>query len=344
MTKPIGRNALATRVRAQADTAGIADQRMRLWVGAAALLQVLAAAVIDGVLPAFYVKGGFALELRFRQHARASQDIDLVVPIDMASVVDAFRSALAGRKWDNFAFRVKDAVREREHVMQVSVQSEYLGGPWCSLIIELGKGEVEDSEMVDAFPLQPFGLRDPDRVPCLNRFAQIAQKLHAASDPSPRNMRYRDLVDIYLLDSMLEHDDAKLRANIEETFTRRAQHPWPSPIKMQREWREPLTRMLSDMGLQLTVDQLFEYTTGLTARLLGIETVTNFEYVFMVLEGWTQVPDQMSFAVKNDDRYNNFVRMTSQDGYRLSHLLPYPSTTRTSAMLAVLERPRPEPT
>jgi len=33
MTKPIGRNALATRVRAQADTAGIADQRMRLWVG-----------------------------------------------------------------------------------------------------------------------------------------------------------------------------------------------------------------------------------------------------------------------------------------------------------------------
>lgn len=344
MTRPIGRNALATRVRAQADSAGIADQRMRLWVGAAALLQVLASAVLEGAFPAFYVKGGFALELRFRRHARASQDIDLVVPIDMASIVAAFRTALAGRSWDNFTFRVKDTVREREHVMQVSVQSEYLGGPWCSLIIELGGGEIEDREMVEAFPLQPFGLRNPDRVPCLNRFAQIAQKLHAASDPSPQNMRYRDLVDIFLLDSMLERDDAKLRANIEETFTRRAQHPWPSPITMKPGWREPLTRMLNDMGLELTVDQIHGHVVELIARILGIEMATNFEYVFMVLEGWHQVPDVTSFAIKNDDRYNTFVRMTSQEGYRLVHLLRYPSTTVTTAMLAVLERPKPEPT
>ena len=344
MTKPIGRNALATRVRTQADIAGIADQRMRLWVGATALLQVMRTAVLEGALPAFYVKGGFALELRFREHARASQDIDLVVPIDMPSIVDTFRAALADRSWDGFTFRVKGDVHEREHVMQVSVQAEYLGGPWCSLIIELGSGEIEDSELVEAFSLQPFGLRNPDHVPCLNRFAQIAQKLHAVSDPSPRNMRYRDLVDIYLLDFMLERDDARLRAHIEGTFARRGQHPWPSPIEIQPAWREPLARMLTDMGLDLKVDRLHRYVIELIARLLGIEMATNFEYVFMVLEGFPQVPDVMSTAIKYDNRYDNFVRMTSHEGYRLAHLLQYPSVNHTSAMLAVLERPKPDST
>lgn len=277
MSKPIGRNALATRVRAEADIVGIADKRMRIWVGAAALLQVLALAVIDGALPAFQVKGGFALELRFRQRARASQDIDVIVPVEKASVVDVFREAIAERSWDNFTFCVKDEAREREHVMQVSVQAQYLGGPWCSLVVELGVGAVADSEMVDAYSLQPFGLRGPDRVPCLNRFEQIAQKLHAVSDPSPKNMRYRDLVDIHLLDETLERDDGKLRASIEEIFAQRAQHPWPALVEIRPSWREPLARMLSEMGMALTVDQLQESIVGLTARMLGIEKAENFE-------------------------------------------------------------------
>ena len=71
---------------------------------------------------------------------------------------------------------------------------------------------------------------------------------------------------------------------------------------------------------------------------------TNFEYVFMVLEGYPNVADVAIPAVKTNDQYSKFVRMTSQEGYRLAHLMRYPSTNMTSAMLAVLERPKPDST
>jgi hypothetical protein len=240
---------------------------MRLWVGASAFLQVLSIAVQERALAPFLVKGGFALELRFLGKARASQDIDMVLQLPMASIVQAVELALRDREWDGFRFTFKRAAREREHVMQVQIQAAYLGGPWCSLTVELGTGPQENPEMVDAFSLEPFGLRTPDAVPCLNRFMQIAQKLHAVTEPTERNARFRDLVDIVLIDTLLEQDDDRLLASIEETFQARGTHRWPTPVVIRPEWRQPLTQMLEEMRIALTVDELGEYLGRLIERL-----------------------------------------------------------------------------
>jgi len=339
VTKPIGRSVLANRVRQRADALGVAETRMRLWVGASAFLQVLAIAAQGDALPEFLLKGGFALELRFLERARASRDIDVVLPIPMESIVEAIERAIHDREWDGFSFTIKRGAREREHVMRVEIQAFYLGGAWCSLTVELGTGSDDEREMIDAFSLEPFGLRKPDAVPCLNRLMQVAHKLHAVTEPLERNMRYRDLVDIVLIDTILEQDDDRLRASIEQTFLNRATHQWPTTLVIRPEWRAPLARMLEEMDIELTVDQLHTYIVRLIGRLLGIPMATTFEYRFIMLEGHGQIADGFANAIKTTtEGYKDFELLTTQQGYRLAHLLRYPGTA-TAAMLAVLERP-----
>src|ERR1700691_4927141 len=52
-------------------------QRLRGWVSFLALCGVLERAMHEGVLGAYYLKGGVAMELRFAQRARATKDLDL---------------------------------------------------------------------------------------------------------------------------------------------------------------------------------------------------------------------------------------------------------------------------
>ena len=56
---------------------GIDQERLRRWVSFLALCGVLERAMQEGVLGAYYLKGGVAMELRFAQRARATKDLDL---------------------------------------------------------------------------------------------------------------------------------------------------------------------------------------------------------------------------------------------------------------------------
>ena len=51
---------------------GIDQERLRRWVSFLALCGVLERAIHEGVLGAYYLKGGAAMELRFAQRARAT--------------------------------------------------------------------------------------------------------------------------------------------------------------------------------------------------------------------------------------------------------------------------------
>jgi hypothetical protein len=56
---------------------GIDQERLRHWVSFLALCGVLEKAMHEGVLGAYYLKGGVAMELRFALRARATKDLDL---------------------------------------------------------------------------------------------------------------------------------------------------------------------------------------------------------------------------------------------------------------------------
>jgi hypothetical protein len=50
---------------------------MRRWIAVIAFVEVFKIANARGEVPAFLVKGGFAIEFRFRSKARSSRDVDI---------------------------------------------------------------------------------------------------------------------------------------------------------------------------------------------------------------------------------------------------------------------------
>jgi len=69
---------LARYAQAYARELGVAEGRVRAWVAYMILAGMLERAA-DADAPRFIVKGGVALELRLRDRARATKDIDIVL-------------------------------------------------------------------------------------------------------------------------------------------------------------------------------------------------------------------------------------------------------------------------
>ncbi len=88
--------------------------------------------------------------------------------------------------------------------------------------------------------LDPVGLPAPPTVPCLSVRYQIAQKLHACTDPldgQRANDRAHDLADLILLEELLEDGEmADVRSACLDVFTIRDRQPWPPALVAPPHW------------------------------------------------------------------------------------------------------------
>jgi hypothetical protein len=154
--------------------------------------------------PRFIVKGGVALELRLRDRARATKDIDVVLQHTEADLARTLERALTADAYQGFMFR-----RKREPLLldNGTVNAEfavsYRGGAWTSITVDIARAEPGESEIewVRAIPLtEVFGITGPVDLPCLPLRLHIAQKLHGMTlpaRPDKRNERFRDLIDLF---------------------------------------------------------------------------------------------------------------------------------------------------
>lgn len=205
--------------------------------------------------PAFVVKGGVALELRLRDRARATRDMDLILNRDEGDLLAELEDLLAS-PYEGFTFRRKG----REHRMgngavRVKVQVAYRGREWGTVEVDVARREGEtEVELVPGLPLlEEFGLVGPEDVECLSLRHHVAQKLHGVTLPVPdgrQNDRFRDLVDLLLLRQFVR-DHAALAAACAEVFARRGTHPWPPALTPPDEWRQPFARMAAETGLPI---------------------------------------------------------------------------------------------
>ncbi|HEX6038848.1 nucleotidyl transferase AbiEii/AbiGii toxin family protein [Longimicrobium sp.] len=205
--------------------------------------------------PAFVVKGGVALELRLRNQARATRDMDLILNRDGGDLLLELEDLLAS-PYEAFTFRRKG----REHRMlngavRVKVQVSYMGREWGTVEVDVARREGEtEVELVPGLPLlQEFGLTGPDDVECLSLRHHVAQKLHGMTLPMPegrQNERFRDLVDLLLLRQFIE-DHTALASACADVFARRGTHAWPPALVPPEEWREPFARMASETDLPI---------------------------------------------------------------------------------------------
>ena len=109
---PPSAGVLARYAQAHAREVGVAEGRVRAWVA----YMIMAGALerpIGAAGPRFILKGGVALELRLRERARATKDIDVVLRDAEADLSDALEQAVTGDADQGFSFRREVAVLQQ---------------------------------------------------------------------------------------------------------------------------------------------------------------------------------------------------------------------------------------
>jgi hypothetical protein len=256
---PPSAGVLARCAQAYAREVGVSEGRVRAWIAYMIPAVVLERATLAGA-PRFVVKGGVALELRLRDRARATKDIDVVLQHDHADLADTLERAVTSEPSQGFAFRRKgEPLLLDNGTVNVEFAVTYRGHAWTSVDVDVARAEAGESEIewLAAIPLSDaFGVTGPDALPCLPLRFHIAQKLHGLTLPpraGKRNERFRDLIDLLLLDTLVADDTPSIAEACEMVFRTRATHPWPPPLdNAPAHWAEPFARLAAELGLEVT--------------------------------------------------------------------------------------------
>lgn len=270
---PPSAGVLAKYAQAYAREAGVSEGRVRAWLAYMIMAGVLERAAVGGN-PRFMVKGGVALELRLRDRARATKDIDIVLQNTDADLARTLERALTGEPYQGFAFRRKrEPLLLENRTVNMEFAVTYRGGAWTGVVIDIARAEPGESEVewLPAIPLTDiFGVTGPAELPCLPLRLHVAQKLHGMTLP-PRpgklNDRFRDLIDLLLMEELIT-DYAGLRDACESVFRTRRTHAWPPSLEVPQQWVEPFARMALELDLPVS-----DAESGMTRVRLFVERI-----------------------------------------------------------------------
>lgn len=212
------------------------------------LRDVLANTVVAQMLPSGVVKGGSAIKLRLGDAGtRFTTDLDIARSEPIEGFAENLQCALdAG--WEGFAGRVARGRAAHpegvppHYVMQpFGIKLAYKGKPWCTVQLEVGHNEIGDADEADfllaedvAAVFEMLGFPRPQPIPLMKLHHQIAQKLHALTEPGSR--RAHDLIDLQLLVANATLDYGLIGETCERLFSYRGMQPWPSKVVMQEGW------------------------------------------------------------------------------------------------------------
>lgn len=217
--------------------------------------------------PPWVLKGGYALELRFKA-ARSTVDIDLTVERlpasagnDQNQIVRDMLQAAADvplGDWFEFTFGppVMDLTAAPYGGARYPVEARMDNRIFARFHLDAGIGDVVST------PLETIVCRDwlefagiqPSKVRMIAREQQFAEKLHAYTLPrSSANSRVKDLVDMALLIKAGGLDRRRVGEALHLTFERRATHDVPtSLIPPPTDWRIPFQALAE--GCRLSGD------------------------------------------------------------------------------------------
>lgn len=230
----------------------------------------------------FLLKGGTWLQHRLNVTARTTKDVDGLV----RGAIDAFLVALDGalaEPWGPLTLR-RGPVEVIETPTKVikprrfDLVLELRGVTWRRIQFEISPDEAgigDVFEAVEPAPLDRFGLPDPDALVGIAMRFQIAQKLHAASDPhdppTSLNDRPRDIPDLLLLRDLIAETGApdlgEIRDACVAVFDARATEAiqlgrtprqWPPVLVGHPHWANDYLRSASSAGLQVSLDEALE--------------------------------------------------------------------------------------
>ena len=226
----------------------------------------------------FLLKGGTLLQHRLPATARPTKDVDGLVRGNLDAFLLALENALA-EPWGPLTLR-------RGEVEVVNVPTKIIkprrfdiiialrGVTWRRIQFEVSSDESgigQEFEVIEPPPLSGFGLPDPDALVGIAMRFQIAQKIHAVSDPHEPpdsiNDRARDVVDLLLLRDLAAETGSPTLAEIHAAgaalFAARADEArqlglptrtWPPPVVGHAHWGDDYKRAAAPAGVELSLD------------------------------------------------------------------------------------------
>lgn len=257
---PFNTNVIQKVVDAHSRETGIAPKRLSRWIQFMVVLAALERLRNDENKPLFVLKGGVAMELRLGLEARATKDLDTVFRESMDEMLGRLDEALQAGFGD-FTFERSEAEKVGEtNSQRVDVKLSYRGRRWGTVPLEIAPTEgdsLEDVDNVHAIGIDDFGLDGPKEIPCLTVRYQIAQKLHACTEPPPEdrdeNLRFHDLIDLLLLKDLIPDGGLEdVRVACLDTFTVRAKHAWPPEVVVYPSWPEAYERLAVEQDFPIT--------------------------------------------------------------------------------------------
>lgn len=208
----------------------------------------------------FSLKGGTLLQHRLGLASRATKDLDGIVRGDLDTFFEQMDEVLA-EDWGPISFSRSEVEEIRVRAKLVNPRRFDLvlsikGETWRKVAVEVSPDEGRagsSQEIVPAPPLDRFGLPNVDGIVGMSMSYQIAQKIHAATDPHDPpeyvNNRPRDVVDLILLKGLCESSGSptltEIRSACEDVFSTRvkeavalgrAPRSWPPTLRAHPHW------------------------------------------------------------------------------------------------------------
>lgn len=291
--EPNSKRVLDTWIAQAVGSTGIVERRLGWIVASSVAIAALQRAAHTDGQPRFLLKGGTYLEARLGLRSRATSDIDASFRGSFDEFLTALDSCL--EPWGALELtrsevtvmeNVRRVVKPRRFRLRMSIK----GKPWRSVDIEVAPSEGRMDETVDALPAPPlghFGLPSPVELAGIALDYQVAQKLHASTDPhqppDAANLRARDLVDLLLLRDAFYSDLGDLRSlrdacvdlfaarYAEAEELRLEPRPWPPQVVAYPHWHIDYASAAHEVGIDLTLEDAADQ---LNAWIAAIDATT----------------------------------------------------------------------
>lgn len=229
--------------------------------------------------PPWLLKGGFAMDLRFRPRARTTKDVDLTVtlvagtpgPVS-AGMRDMLQAAVDTDLGDYLSFRIGAPKKELTNAPKgggrYPCEAVLVGKSYAKFHIDLGVGDavIGAPDRLTGDDLLAFAGIEPATALAIPKAQQFAEKAHAYTFPwiGRVNTRTKDLVDMVLLFERGMPDVDAIRTAVAATFSARGTHPLPATLSAPPDaWKDEFAVMAGEAGIS-TADYLVAF--GLLER------------------------------------------------------------------------------
>ena len=277
--EPASARVLDTWIIQTQEKLGMDAGRLGWLIASTVVVAALQRAVDETGRSLFLLKGGAYLQHRMSWATRPTKDVDGLVRGDLDAVLDALDEALR-LPWGPLTLTRTEpeviatparVVKPRRFDVRVSMR----GQVWRRIQVEVAPDEAgagDEQDVLAAPGLGHFGLPNPEFLLGIALRYQIAQKIHACTDPhdpqGERNDRARDVVDLLLLRDLAAVDGAPSRAHLREAcaalFTarasdahtlRREERGWPPRLIAHPHWSNDYDKAARQAGVDLTLGQ-----------------------------------------------------------------------------------------